>query len=514
MTLRLFSLNYDLSERPIPWLLEIVRWTAPLTVVGGVFRIAHTFLSDERERFRARRKAGHTIICGLGGRGAWVCELMSANSEQAMPVGLEIDIEGDAVGELRRKGVPVLHGSGREFEMFKMAGIEKALQVVLVAGKDQTNLAILQEMLSEIAAMRLHTPPKIIAAVERHETRSLLREPLAARGATLIGFREQASLLLARDAGLRIARTGRTLHAAPIILIEAHDDFREDLIRAFARILQISAERKPVIHICGATPDDQPRFEDAFPATPLCAEIHWHTDSAERLMPPDSPAPDLAVFALRPDSLSISTATRFKLRRPSMDGECVIACVQDTGDLLDLFSESMGGHGSIQIRSLYQNSVQERGFIGPAEEQAGRKIHEDYNRKEAEKNPQRLGNLVRWEDLSEFKKNDNRLAALHNELKRAVCMTLKQNEIPQEEIQEFIAISEHMRWLGCHIMEGWRFQEKDGTREDWRTYREIHRIHESLCSYESLAAGSKEYLREVAHRILNPEIQPGSTARG
>ncbi|MEV4088885.1 hypothetical protein AB0J43_52345, partial [Nonomuraea fuscirosea] len=54
---------------PLPWPLEIARFTAPAVTVYALIETVRLLLSSEVRRLRAREASRHAIVCGTGALG-------------------------------------------------------------------------------------------------------------------------------------------------------------------------------------------------------------------------------------------------------------------------------------------------------------------------------------------------------------------------------------------------------------------------------------------------------------
>lgn len=487
-SLRLFLFNFDFidpgkSNTP----LEIARWVAPVTLAAGLLRVAAGFINQKLTWFlRVRKMKGHTIICGLGARGSWIARNMS-------PIGrgpetcvcVELNATADAFSELREKDFVVIEGSARNIRHLEEAGLKNANRVVIVAGDDQNNLSIAQEIHEyfKLAERR----PVIIVGVEDYGTRSFFAERLSQRSIELIGFREQAALRLSQDLAVIFASGVSMLPVKPPeLLIEASNEMRVEMVRAMVMVMQLSGDHRPVIHVCGANSYDQSRFQDAFPAADMCVDIRWSVKSAEAYDREINCRPDITIFALAQDAASLEAADRFLYRRPELHPARVIACLCDTGDLFALAKEvcnqSGGAKRSPEIISLFQIRCGSDGLICHAMDKEGRGLHDLYRKQRAQEKQPDPGE---WEELPEMMRNSNRLAALQRKVWLELWSSLKRGN-QQDDVLLHLSRCEHMRWMAFHIMAGWQ----PGRTEN-RNERALYRRHDCLRPFDELDARNK-----------------------
>lgn len=129
-TLQLFVLESGNMAGTLPWQLDVARLAAPaLTVASAAFVLA-AVSSNEFDRWRARRRRGHVVVCGLGRRGTAAALLLQRAGYSV--VGVEIDAEKGGTTSCRRAGIPVVVGDARDPIVLAGAGLPAAGHLVLL----------------------------------------------------------------------------------------------------------------------------------------------------------------------------------------------------------------------------------------------------------------------------------------------------------------------------------------------------------------------------------------------
>ena len=114
-------------------------------VADGVLRFG-VALFNRRERKEAWQVAiastyrDHIVVCGLGKVGFRVVKELLRLGEEI--VGIERNVEGPFLEEIRQMGVPVLLGDARQREMLEKAQVQDASAIVVCTQDDLTNLDI------------------------------------------------------------------------------------------------------------------------------------------------------------------------------------------------------------------------------------------------------------------------------------------------------------------------------------------------------------------------------------
>jgi hypothetical protein len=448
-------------------------------VVGG--ELAGVF---ERKALNKRvaKIASHTIVCGLGRRGSWIASTLASKSPDHV-TAIELNPLADAIPELKKKRVVLATGNARDAANLRLIGLEKASQVVVVAGCDEDNLAIAQEI--QKATVNLPRPPAIIAAVERYGTNSYFSDRLGEVGISLLGFRSQAALWLAHELLGDWIQTLNAIPEKPLrIFIQTSEEFRDEVVRAFSMACQLTASTRPQIHLFLTSVESEERFHDSFPAASHAVEILWHRESMEATGEDDDNLPDIALFAMSQDTESLYAAERYLMRRPGISQERVIACIQDNGDLRDAALRTDPYKREPRILGFYETRKESAPILSHAMDAEGRAIHENYRATAIKENR----DPGPWERLPEFLKNSNRLAAMHHPVKRHLHQRLSGLGIDQEQILAHLTISEHSRWVAFHVMNGWR---PSPTIISDRALRTATRLHHSIVPFDRLDTPTK-----------------------
>lgn len=128
--LQLFVLESGNMAGALPWQLDIARLAAPgVTVASAAFVLA-AVSTNQFDRWRARRRRGHVVVCGLGRRGTTAALVLQRAGSSV--VGIEIDGEGSGTTRCRRAGIPVVIGDARDPLVLAQAGVPRAAHLVLL----------------------------------------------------------------------------------------------------------------------------------------------------------------------------------------------------------------------------------------------------------------------------------------------------------------------------------------------------------------------------------------------
>ena len=142
------------------------------------------------------------------------------------------------------------------------------------------------------------------------------------------------------------------------------------------------------------------------------------------------------------------------------------------------------------VVSVYDFLSRTEGIVSYAMDDEGRHLHEQY-RANAD------FPVDKWSELSEFHRNSNRLAALQRDVYQLVWEKWR-GQTDETTLLEYLAESEHMRWMAFHVMNGYRYDEKGVSREQ----RLRMKVHPDLVAYHSLSEEGKEKDRENIRAAL------------
>jgi len=436
--------------------------------VGGALEGS---VQRRRTAASARKLSGHTVICGLGGRGY---ALAYGNSRCVV---IEPNSENPVAAEEKKNKRLVLHGNAQYAEFLKMSGAERAKQIIVVAGKDSDNLEIAGTIREHLGAA---SPVQVIAAVEAYATRDCFADPLHLKGIDLFGFREQSLLEFAQSLALDFAQEWDRLPEQPLsIVLQVEGPLLEEVIRAFAMVFQLGGLKPLNIVAYGVSQESRSNFEARFPEYERCCLVTWHeaefTVAADGAMPPD-----FAFFFANSVTRVTELAQRCIRFIPGMSPSRVYACLEQSGATAKIARELANGGNGPCIVSLYDLLARKDGLVSYAMDDEGCKMHEAY-RSTAEHA------VSPWEELSEFHRNSNRLAALQQAVYKrvwAVCSVTSD----KVELLEFLSQCEHLRWMAFHLMCGYRLDQRQCHRDQWQRLK----VHPNLLGYEALSEEDRE----------------------
>lgn len=499
--LRGFMLDAETPPGAKPWQLEIGRYFAPISLFVLIFKLLKSVIRREWPLWRTRWMSGHTIVCGLGDRGAWLCQELQ-RKDQGNVAGVEWNAHAAAIPELRQEGVVVINDNARDLAVLGSANVRRSKRVVIATGNDQVNLCIAREIAQEIR--RSSKEPEIVAAVEGYEARDYFAERLwAASRIRVIGFRHYACLRLANDMASRLAKLhGPIPQHSPVVCVEAADAYRIEMLRALVMLVQIAGDQPLIIHVCGSDGRDQHYFEDLFPAAEMAVSLYWHQESAIKLLRGGADGfdnVDAAVFAMESAPECLHAAETFRQTCPNLS-VLVYACMLDTGDLFKMACDQEQQKGrelchlsDIIIKSLYQIDDEKDGSLFELCEKGAIAIAKKYDQEQS-----KTKTVEPFEQKSLFLQDSNRMAAMHAGIKR-VLWNKRTPEMDDEQVIEHLCKCEHMRWIGFHVMQGWQPKEDGGEKDKER------KLHPDIKPFSDLTSEEQRKDRDPVNWAIKRE---------
>ncbi len=474
------------------WTLAAARGLTKVLILTLAGAGTLSLFGTKYRTWRFRNVSGHTVFIGIGSRGNYLA--LRALSEGRVAV-IDLNENNPHREALLLRGALFLSGSGADASLLRAARAAFAARVVILTESDDANSQIAEKVVGEWQSSRRLAgvePPEVLVSVASTEYRELLRERWdlicnRQRGGPvvkLLGFRSVALrgvlLEMALEAGLSSVVRGR----GPSVLVAGDCAFVEEFMKLAVAFLQISGLNRPQFIVCTSERDLAGEFTRRYPAVSLVAGVRFIEDDpvdvawAEGL---EGTIFDFAVVALSTEANTLFVAERV-LRSSRFSVSRVTALVQSLPGIRVKSLEKM------QVISMFEQGCKSAEFGEAALESEARASHEAYL---AGLGPNERASDVGWDDLSEGLKESNRWGVLHGKVKRRVWDASPGSE--RSALFEHLAQSEHARWMGEKVMDGWR---GGGSRDN------IRRIHPDLRPYSELSEEGREKDRVQVRRSL------------
>lgn len=520
VTGQLFAMNSGAVEGPVPWQLEIARFTAPLVAASALIGTFASLFSDRWRRWTVRFRRRHVIICGLGRKGARLVEELRQAGESV--VVIEPDEHNPGLARCRELGVVVIPGRSDDDWTLERAQIRRAARLIATAGDDSVNIEtavrahdIVQSRSTELG--RLHciahlADPALQQLLKSHHLFGDDNDPF------------DLELVNVYETGARVMLERGDIVGGSVatrICLVGLGQFGEAVLRRLLRDWAIHQEEatdtgaiQPELTVVivdreAAAKEEsvRQRYRDYLTGVSL----HF---VARDVRAPEFAGPSLAVTAagqafsaffvcFDDDSLATLAALRIRER---FGAECpiVVRMTEQTGfaRLMDCGPGGCGALTGLRAIGFMDIACMRDLFLGGDIELLGRAFHETYlaERLAAGDSPEKNPAAVPWAQLAEADRvsSRDRAKALRDQLDRVGLALVPCPDRPitlhrfAPEPLEALAQVEHERWLANKRAEGWQYgPERDNAKK----------LNPFLVAWEALPESGKEFNR-VTVRLL------------
>ncbi len=152
----------------------VAMYLAPIVALWVTSSVVVALYARHWNEFRARRRRGHAIVCGLGEKG-----LRSARAligEGFKVTGIDLDGSSDAVVDMRARGATVLVGDATQVHVLKTARADRASVVVCACLEDSANASIASQV-ERLAQQRSGKPVDVYVHLANPDLSEILRAP-------------------------------------------------------------------------------------------------------------------------------------------------------------------------------------------------------------------------------------------------------------------------------------------------------------------------------------------------
>ena len=463
-TLQLAVLDYEGPTQNINWMLQIVRFTAPLMAAGTLLQSASVVFREQFRRWRARRAVGHTVVIGLGPVGTRLVEALVADGRAV--VAVTDDGAPSSAATVGRLGVPVVDGGAADRATLLAARCDRAARVVAATDSDITNVAVAAALRSLDRPEGL-APLRCAVRLADGELAHLLRTTeLRGDGHLRLEFfnvhERAAHALLA----LHPVAPGPDTH----LVILGVGQLGGEVVLAAAQIwaqhgagrLRVTLVDRRATGRYHALTMRHPALVESVEATTIDLDIGQPTEASvatfDRVLAERPPA--LVVVAFDDDSLAWSSVL-FVRRRLTTPVEVVVRTDADSGFGNHLRAATGGDRalGTIVPFPFLDRACTPDLIEGGVREQLARALHEEFLRETDPNHPLRRP----WSELADPARESSRAAADGIvERLQAIGARLEPlrswgagDSVLTDADVERLAALEHARWAAERTAQGW-----------------------------------------------------------
>lgn len=488
------------------WQGNLSTWLDLLLVAWVAVKAAMLAFANAIDGAWARRRRGHTILCGIGHYGRILSEaLLRSGSKLTI---IEPDRANPDALLLRAQGACVLIGDPTGAEALDAARADRATRVICMMDSDDANAVVAREVARLVPA---GTPACFI----RNESPSTWASIDSARDNAVVPF----SVLSSASSNVFLAIDLESLKGDVDIAVFGTGVASESVIVRAAKVWQAIAVRRGGagvlrLHVVG--PDGGSFVSRVLPLRydgidALCELVGSDVDSwdvaehvaACALEGAESLA--AAVVATGRDTANVQLALALARRAP--DTIRIVAVTDTRPGVLELVASADSGLAArldiVDVSSALRDSGT---VLGGTREEMARLAHEDWLRTQLRHGAEldSRGPMQHWSSLPESFKQSNReqMRAVFDAMVPRLASTVvpladwdaRPFEFRRGEV-EALSRLEHERWCAERTAAGWRLDASLAER-DARTKRTPW-----LVSYDDLPDVQKDNDRDAVTRI-------------
>jgi hypothetical protein len=512
-TLQLFVLGSDPLQNGngVPLALQIARFTAPAVALYALTEAVRVLLASQLRRFRARRAAGHVVVCGDTSVARTLADkLHAAGSRVAV-------VRTHPIGplELRRRGLLGVNGEASDPDVLRGAGVRRAAVVYACTEDSALNVRIATTAARLVATE--HGSTSIYAEI--HDPAQAL-----ALQARRLGVTDSAGLRLdffnLDQLAVHVLLTQQPLVTepgeAPRLLLAGNSPFARALLVEIARQWRM---RRPAAdsraEVDFVAPDAARTLAALVRRQPVLAEgaeISPHEcglDGFLAAMAAIGRRYDRAFLCYADEQQSLQTGLATPRLWLAVRGPVVVPVDQLAG-LADAFSSDLPRplldqlDGRLQLFGKVSAGCDPTLIAEDLSERLGRLIHERWVRacQRRDVPPGSTRALVDWAHLDEAHRRANRRQAadIGPKLHLIGCGIMPRGEhddpfeFADDEVAR-LARQEHVRWAEAARADGWQYAR---VRDDDR------KLSPYLVDWEDLSDDGRAQCRYAVLDI--PEI--------
>jgi hypothetical protein len=523
MAAQLFTLESGASVTNPPLELEIARWLAPASTLGGLFAAGLLAYQKLRMTIEARLRPAKTILLGLNSASQALANQILTNAPENRPLHIVVPETNSANAEsLRRAGALLIPADPTELASLASLQWDYVSKVVCSCGNDRDSIASALALEQLLRRQKRSSPLEVSVQVNDPAARDVLhRNGIidlfhgdAARFTILNPLRNQARMLFDRyPLEFHEGDSGPAMGQDVSLFFPELDDLAVACLVQAARIAHFRSGQKLRIVVASTNAKrDVGKLRMYYPGIDTCVHMEAVEIGQNEFVPycisrihEGSETSRANIFlGSCGDEEGFATALLFRERLLSIRGKSRIM----------LAISADGVHRQMLKQRIHLSGVTSSfGFVPTLDEcsavdivfdqsldRVARIIHQTWLDEETlrikKSGFQALAKPAfrPWDELDEAKRDNNRFAADHLNVKlRAAGLSPDDSDLESKweelapELLEEISRMEHCRWAAQLYLAGWTVSK---TRDDSR------RLHPNLVGYQDLDEPTREYDRQ------------------
>ena len=506
LSLQLFVLQSGAVTGPVPWQLEVARFTAPVVAGYTILQTLAAVFHEQVAALRLRAVRDHFVVAGLGRKGWVLVQGLLRGGEQV--VVIEADGSTPELDAVRRSGALVVIGDARSPQTQRRAGVARARQLVALTGVDATNVEVLEAGRGRGRDARSGTL-RGVAHLEDPELSLLVcgqeldrYGPGAARLDVVNVYAAGVRVLLQDHppfppqgpAHVAVVGTGATARELALALARSWGT-RGPTAQGRLRLTMAGQSSRSLFALWDRHAE-LARFADL--------------EVADQLIAVAAAQPDVVYVCPHEAAEAVSTA--LALRRFASDHPCRIVVVLEQRSGLDRVLERaphLGGAPSIATFGLLDEACGPDVLLAGTTELLARALHRTYLDAHPDRGADEDPALRPWAELRETLRESNRDQAAHVGVKlAAIGRTIgpltdwdaAHRPFTDDEV-EVMARSEHDRWVAERRRGGWRPGPRDPERRTTPYLVPWEELSEEIRGYDRL------FVRQLPRLLASVGLQ-------
>lgn len=175
-TIQIFTMEGGDLEEPIPWMLHLVRFTAPMTAILAFILALIEIFNEQWKRLRISWMRNHVVIIGLGTKGKNVMNENLLNHEKVLVV--EKDPMNPHLASLKYPRCRLIIGDATNNTILKRVRITRAKRVYLLMGDDSQQVTVclmIYDLIKKSNTRKKENPLDCVMHLLNHESLNILR---------------------------------------------------------------------------------------------------------------------------------------------------------------------------------------------------------------------------------------------------------------------------------------------------------------------------------------------------
>ena len=490
---------------------QAARILAPATGLITVLSVVVPLYRKQLRYLLYRAAKGHTVVCGLGARGAALAAELAESGSSV--VAIERDAGCDALRAANDRGVLTLVGDATDAELLRRARAQYAKHVLCLCSDDATNAQIALQVQALAAPRRASRrrrdlrPVTAIVHLRDPQLCLLLRQQEIERGR---GARFRIEFIDLDEADAHALIVGYRLleDDRPQLVVLGEGRLARCLITTAARRwwfdggeeqspLAVTVISPQATRLAAELSAAYPRLAAACTLTPVDLQFDAAgVEEAEQLVAKAAPLLTAALVCTGDDSANLTLGLRLGRRLQGTPAKLIVQTACSSG-LAALFPAG-GTAGQVSIFCPLEGvGMAELLGVG-AYESIARAVHETYLAHVAAATAPPGPLAVPWERLSDLDREESRLFAADIPRKLALigCCLMPQADwdaplfaLGGEQL-ELLAQAEHERWLEVKRRQGLRYGPTRGPH-----------THPDMLPWAKLSPAVQEVDREIVRRL-------------